>query len=80
MNAVKEAIKERDDYIKTHPHLKKYQKEINYVMSQINNSKGRMEALAQLAEGKMIEFQVQMKLLNDKIKEITKNINEEKDK
>lgn len=75
MNVVKKAIKERDDYIKTHPHLKEYQKEIDYVMEKIgDDTAARLEALAQLAEGNMIEFQVQLGLLNETIKNITKNI------
>lgn len=60
MNQLKKAIKARDDFIKKNPKLQEYQDEIDGIMAQINNPEGRLEALAQLAEGKIIEFQVAM--------------------
>lgn len=72
---LKKAIKTRDDFLKKHPRLQKYQDEIDIIMEKIgDDTAARLEALAQLAEGNMIEFQVQLGLLNETIKNITKNI------
>jgi hypothetical protein len=80
MNKVlQKAIKARDDFLKKHPKYQSYQNEIDEIMEKVGPDPGtRLEVLAQLAEGNMIELQVQMGLLNKAIQKTTENIKNNK--
>jgi uncharacterized protein YydD (DUF2326 family) len=75
MKKLNELIKERDDYIADHPHLKEFQKEIDSVLEKVGSDpKTRLEALAIITEGKVLELQIMLRELNIQLKDKLKCI------
>ncbi len=56
MKTLKEAEKERDDFLKEHPHLEEYQKEINEVLDKCTSQEDRLIALLIMLNNKVNEL------------------------
>jgi hypothetical protein len=62
MVGLKDALEKRDNYLKKHPHLKKYQKEIDNVLDKCSSQEHRLLSI--------------FLMLNCKLDELKKTLNE----
>lgn len=62
--AVVEAIAERDRFLEQHPKYQSYQNEIDRILDMAGPPKKRLEVIAMLMEGKLMELQHQLQRLN----------------
>lgn len=61
--ALKEALEKREEFLKKHPALQSYQKEIDEMLSECPNPKERLELLTILLRAKVDEMQELMEKL-----------------
>lgn len=64
MTPVEKAIKKRDEYLKRHPHLSDYQKEIDETLTKTPDEY-RMQTMEILMKSKLIEMQTQLLFLQN---------------
>ena len=55
-NYIETALKERDAFLKQHPHLKAFQNEIDALLDKSGNSKNRLAVLAMMIQSKLVEL------------------------
>lgn len=64
MNKLEKSLKERDEFLKNHPHLIEYQKEIDRILDACDPGK-RLEVLGMMISGKLLDQQAELvKLLS----------------
>jgi hypothetical protein len=57
---LQEALAERERFLARHLHLRSYQAEIDRILDQSGNCRGRMEVLGTLMQGKLLEMQKEL--------------------
>ncbi|BBO68233.1 hypothetical protein DSCA_21630 [Desulfosarcina alkanivorans] len=61
---LQEALAERERFLGRNAHLRPYQAEIDRVLDQSGNCRGRMEVLGTLLQGKLLEMQKELYTLS----------------
>jgi hypothetical protein len=68
MNAVEEAIKNRDEFLKKYPHMQEYQDKIDAIMDKASSDpQARMQVLSMLMEGNLLEIQKKLISLSENL-------------
>ena len=62
---LRKALKARERYLESNPHLRSYQEEIDRLLDQSGNNQGRMAVLGMLMQGKLLEMQRELCTLTD---------------
>lgn len=57
---LQKAIDERDRFLENNPKLKSYQEEIDQLLDNSGNQRGRMAVLGMLMQGKLMELQKEL--------------------
>ena len=67
---LKQALAERERFLREHPHMRAYQAEIDKVLDKSGGHQGRLMVLGMLMQGKILEIQREMVKLNRFVQEM----------
>ncbi len=66
------ALAERERFLERYPHLRAYQAEIDRILDQSGDCRGRMAVLGTLMQGKLLDMQSELYELNQILREAVK--------